>query len=589
VVATQPTASRRSAAATLLAPALVAAVFWLYAPVRHHGFLDYDDALYVTGRPEVQQGLTAEGAAWAFRNVVVGNWHPLTWLSHMLDVELFGQRAGAHHLVNVGLHAVNAWLLYALLLGATAAPGRSAFAAAAFALHPLRVESVAWIAERKDVLSALCFFLALGAYARLVARPSAGRQALLLGVAALGLLAKSMLVSLPIVLLLLDVWPLRRLTGRAELVARLREKLPLAVLCAAFAGIALFAQAGRGSVAALDVLPLAQRAGNALVAVVAYLGDTLWPSGLAVFYPHPRGGLPLWQPLGSAALLAGLGALCVREARTRPYLWVGLCWMLVMLLPVIGLVQVGAQARADRYTYLPLIGPVVALTWWAADTCAGQRVARLLPAAACAVLAAFTLSSRATLAHWRNDEALFARAATVTRDNAIALLNWAKELDARPQQQRALLERAIALEPRFPAAHYELGRVLADAEDLAGAERHYRLALRGDPYNARAHNNLGNLLLGSGRGEEAVGHYRLALALEPGRASTTHNLFVALRARARILAQEGRQAEAIATLEEAAALAPEDPEIRADLTRALAARDGAQTVPVPSQPAESSP
>ncbi len=573
----------------MLAAALVAAIFWLYAPVRQHGFLDYDDALYVTERPAVQRGLTAEGTTWAFENVEVGNWHPLTWLSHMLDVELFGQRAGAHHLVNVGLHAANAWLLYALLLAATGAPGRSAFAAAVFALHPLRVESVAWIAERKDVLTALFVFLALGAYGRYVARPSAARHAALLCAAGLGLLAKSMLVSLPVALLLLDVWPLRRLSGRAELAARVREKLPLALLCAAFVGIALISQASSGTVASLDVLPLSQRAGNAFVSSVAYLGDTLWPSGLAVFYPHPRGGLPLWQPLAAAGLLAGLGALSWREARARPYLLVGLCWMLVMLLPVIGLVQVGAQARADRYTYLPLIGPVVAMTWWVADACAERRLARLLPAAACAVLAALTLSSRATLAHWRDDEALFARAAAVTRDNAIALVNWAKELDARPQEQRALLQRALALEPRLPAAHYEMGRALAAAGDLAGAEWHYRLALRGDPLHARAHNNLGNLLFESGRGDEAIAHYREALAREPGRASSTHNLSVALRAHARERVREGRQGEAIPALEEAAALAPDDPEIRADLDRAIAARDGAQAAPEPSSPEQATP
>jgi tetratricopeptide (TPR) repeat protein len=556
-VVTQPTARWPGALRHLLAPALVAATFWVYAPVRGHGFLAYDDRLYVTERPPVQRGLTRDGLVWAFTNADVGNWHPLTWLSHMLDVQLFGLDAGAHHLVNVALHAANAVLLYALLARATGAPLRSAFAAAVFALHPQRVESVAWIAERKDVLSGLGFFLALAAYGRYTAAPSAARQTALLAAASLSLLSKAMAVTLPVVLLLLDVWPLRRPSRRADLPARLREKLPVAALCAVAAVVAIAAQARGGAFTSLEVLPLRDRVANALVAAVAYLRDALWPSRLAVFYPHPRGGIPLWQPLAAAALLCAVSALAWRTRRERPVLWVGWLWYLVMLLPVCGLVQIGAQARADRYTYLPLVGPVVAATWWLTDALAPRRAARALPLAACAVLAALALSTRATLAYWQSDETLFARAAAVTRDNAIAYVNWAKELDDRPEQQRELIARALALEPRLPSAHYEMGRALAAAGDAPGAEREYRLALRGDPGHAPAHNNLGNLLLAAGRTDEAIEHYRLALAREPGRASSTHNLAVALRARAEALAREGRAEEAQAALAEAASLAGE--------------------------------
>jgi tetratricopeptide (TPR) repeat protein len=532
---------RRPLAPALLAPALFLATLWLYAPVRQYDFLGYDDNLYVTERPEVRAGLSVAGTAWAFANVEVGNWHPVTWLSHMLDVEFFGLDARAHHLVSVGLHGLSAALLFSLLASATGAPQRAAFAAAVFALHPLRVESVAWIAERKDVLSGLLFFAALGAYGRYVAAPSRARQAALLVLAAFGLLAKAMLITLPAVLLLVDVWPLGRLRSRAELPARLREKVPVALLCAAFALVALFAQARGGSLTGLEVLPVGARIANALVAPVLYLRDLLWPAQLAVLYPHPRSGLPLWQPLGAAALLAGVTWACMRAARTRPVYLVGWLWFLVMLVPVIGLVQVGAQARADRYTYLPLVGPVVAATWGIADACSGRRLARWLPAAAAAVLLALAFATRAALVHWRDDEALFSHAAAVTRDNAIAWSNWAHALDRDPAEQRALFERALAVEPRLASANFGMGLVLAREGDRAGAERHYRLALRSDPNYADAHNNLGNVLFETGRYDEAIEHYRIALAREPGRASTTHNLAVALRARAEALAREQAQ------------------------------------------------
>ncbi|HVN40437.1 MAG TPA: tetratricopeptide repeat protein [Myxococcota bacterium] len=526
----------------LLAPALVVATLWVFAPVRHHGFLDYDDRTYVTERPEVRAGLGASGVAWAFTNVAAGNWHPVTWLSHMLDEDLFGLDPGPQHLVNVALHALSAVLLFSGLARATGAPGRAAFAAAVFALHPQRVESVAWIAERKDVLSGVFFFAALCAYGRWTAAPSAARGAALLALALLGLLSKSMLMTLPIVLLLVDLWPLGRLRTTADLPARLREKAPLIALCGAIGAIALFAQWRGGSLTTLEVLPPQDRVANALVSPVLYLRDFLWPTQLAVLYPHPRGGWGWWQPLGAAALLCAITLACLRAVRTRPVFLAGWLWFLVMLLPVIGLVQVGAQARADRYTYLPMVGPVVAMTWGIADANAFRRIATALPVAALAALLALAAATRAQLAWWRDDATLFARAAAVTRDNAIAYSNWANALDADPVEQRALLERALAIEPRLASAHYGLGRALERDGDPEGAEREYRLALRSDPNHASAHNNLGNLLLASGRIDEAILHYRVALAREPGRASTSHNLAVALREQAEAMAREPRGA-----------------------------------------------
>jgi tetratricopeptide (TPR) repeat protein len=526
----------------LLAPALVVATLWVFAPVRHHGFLAYDDGPYVTERPEVRAGLSEPGVAWAFTNVAAGNWHPLTWLSHMLDEDLFGLDPGPQHLVNVVLHALSAALLFFGLARATGAPGRAAFAAAVFALHPQRVESVAWIAERKDVLSGFFFFAALVAYGRWTAAPSAARAAALLALALLGLLSKSMLMTLPIVLLLVDLWPLRRLRSASDLPVRIREKAPLFALCGALGAIALFAQWRGGSLTTLEVLPPQDRVANALVAPVLYLRDFLWPAHLAVLYPHLRGGWAWWQPLGAAALLMAISLACARAVRTRPVFLAGWLWFLVMLLPVIGLVQVGAQARADRYTYLPMVGPVVAATWGIADAFAGRRIARALPVAALAVLFALAVTTRVQLTWWRDDATLFAHAAAVTRDNAIAYSNWANALDSDPVQQRELLERALAIEPRLASAHYGLGRALERGGDAAGAEREYRLALRSDPNHAPAHNNLGNLLLDSGRIDEAILHYRSALAREPGRASTTYNLDVALRAQAEARARESRGA-----------------------------------------------
>jgi len=336
----------------------------VYLPVRSFDFCGFDDDAYVSENALVRQGLTPRGVAWAFTTFRAANWHPLTWLSHMLDVSLFGMEPGAHHLVNVAFHAANAVLLFLVLRGMTGALWGSAAVAALFALHPLHVESVAWIAQRKDVLSAFFFLLMLSAYLRYARSPSRGRLAAVTALFALGLLAKPMLVTAPFVLLLLDFWPLGRFGGAhpdpgtlpaghppAVGVRRaVLEKVPLFLLSALSSVVTVVAQSRGGAMVPADALPFGARAANALVACAAYLWKTFWPAGLAVYYPHTKGELPAWKIAGAAALLSALTGIAVREARRRPYLAVGWLWFLGMLVPVIGLVQVGGQAMADRYT-----------------------------------------------------------------------------------------------------------------------------------------------------------------------------------------------------------------------------------------------
>jgi hypothetical protein len=377
-------ADRRPALARLgVAAALAIATFALYARVRGFAFLHFDDNMYVTENPVVRQGLTGAGIAWAFTTLHFSNWHPLTWLSHMADVELFGLDAGAHHLVNVALHALNAAILFLVLSRMTGATGRSLLVAALFAAHPLHVESVAWVSERKDVLSTLLGLLALGAYARYAALAGAaarGRRSPLCAYAlvavlfAASLLAKPMWVTFPFLLLLLDVWPLQRLAGssverdplpppapRHPFGRLVVEKLPLLALSAVSSAVTVVAQERGGALRGFD-LDLGVRAANAAVAYVRYLGKALWPSSLLPQYAYPT-GLPAWQVLGSALLLLAITGLALVGARRAPWLAVGWLWFAGMLVPVIGLVQVGAQSIADRYTYVPLVGLFVAVAW----------------------------------------------------------------------------------------------------------------------------------------------------------------------------------------------------------------------------------
>ena len=356
---------------------LLLAVALVFGQTVRHDFVNYDDNAYVYENPQVAGGLTAHGIAWAFTSFHVSNWHPLTWLSHMLDCQFYGLHAGGHHLTNVLLHAATAILLFLVLRRMTGDLWPSAFVAAVFAIHPLRAESVAWVAERKDVLSGLFFMLTLGAYAGYARRPfSLGRYLTVVLLFALGLMAKPMLVTLPFVLLLLDYWPLGRIgphrrTGISSFRRVVVEKIPLLALTAASCVATVIAQGT--AVIAIDVIPLPSRIANALVSYVAYMGQLFYPAGLAVLYPHPEGGLPIWKVAASSLVLAGISAAALVWRRRFPYLFVGWFWYVGMLVPVIGLVQVGLHAMADRYTYLPQIGLCIAVTWGVAQLAASRR------------------------------------------------------------------------------------------------------------------------------------------------------------------------------------------------------------------------
>jgi protein O-mannosyl-transferase len=505
-----------------VALALGIATLALYARVAGHAFLFFDDDLYVHANERVRAGLSWAGVAWAFTTLDVSNWQPLTWLSHMLDVELFGVTPAGPHLVNAALHAANAALLFAVLRALTGAPGRSAAVALLFAVHPLHVESVAWIAERKDVLSTAFGLLALAAYARYAARPAPRRLVPVAAAFALSLMAKAMWVTLPFLLLLLDFWPLQRVAGSpaerdpgppprppVSLRRAVLEKVPLLLMSAAASAVTFVAQRRSGMIAPLDFGP-GQRAANAAVSYALYLARTVWPSGLAVHYPLRR-TLPAWEVAAAAALLAALTAGALWLARRRPFVLVGWLWFLGMLVPVAGLVQLGGQAMADRYTYVPLAGVFVAAVWGGA-LLLPRRAALAVAAAAVAALSAATWVQ---LGHWRDDETLFRRALAVTEDNGLAHYNLGTRLAVagRLDEARPLLARAAQLEPGNGGAWNALGNFAQLDGDLAGAADLYRRAGAVSPRLLEARYNLATTLARLGRCEEAR---REAAALHVG-------------------------------------------------------------------------
>ena len=544
-------ASRRAAVWVCLLLALVTiATYW---QVTGHDFISYDDLEYVTGNPHVQHGLTPESLVWAFGTTHTANWHPLTWLSHLLDIQLYGMNPRGHHVSGLLLHVANAVLLFVVFRRMTRTLWPSAFVAAFFALHPLHVESVAWVAERKDVLSALFWMLGLWSYARYVERPGLKRYLVLVAIFLLGLLSKPMIVTLPFVLLLLDYWPLNRL--RAELASGRQlvlEKVPLFALAAIASVMTFLAQHAGGAVRSLDVHPIPARIANALLSYVFYLGKMIWPIDLAVFYPYPR-SFSWWQILGAGHLLALLSLLAVRASRRAPYVIVGWLWYLGTLVPVIGLVQVGAQARADRYTYLPLVGISLVLAWGAPALVARWRYRSVgLAVAASAVLVALAVTSAMQVRHWADSERLFEHALRVTRDNDIAHYNLGIGLASQGRTFEAIdhFRAAIRIDPRFADAHNNLGNALEHQGRTAKAIRHYREALRIDPAMASAHYNLGLALAREGDTNTAMAHFNEALRIRPAYAQAHNNLGI-------VLIDLGRTVEAMVHFTEALRIDPD--------------------------------
>lgn len=499
----------------------VAAVFATFWPVSRNGFINFDDNVVIVHNTHVLQGLTASSLRWAFASLDGANWIPLTRIGHLLNVQLFGLRPGPHHLMSVMYHALAAALLFLALRRLTGRLWLALLVAAMFALHPLRVESVAWAAELKDPLSGCFFSLTLLAYAGHTARPSPTRYLLLVGSFACGLLAKPTIIPLPFLLLLLDYWPLGRLDRRA-----VAEKIPLLLLAAAASVVTYLAQAGSRAVSSLAGLSLRARVGNALTTPACYLGKFLWPENLAVIYPSRGENFSSWSAIAGATLLFVITGLAVHQLQRRPWLAVGWFWFLGFLVPVIGLVQVGIQSMADRYTYLPLIGVALALCCGLAELSATLRRRALSATAAALILIALASTSWRTVGFWQDDATLFGHAVDVTRDNgpALAHLGTARSATGRLDEAAALLRQSIAIFPGYAFSHYALGNVLS----LQGREEEAilscRNALRLSPGWADAHNNLGASLVATGRFDEAALHFRAALAAQPEMTDAAENL-----------------------------------------------------------------
>ncbi len=556
---------------------MVVAVYW---KTGGYPFVAFDDPLYVPGNPTVAKGLTLEGIRWSFSTFHAANWHPVTWLSHMADVSLFGMDAGRHHLVNLLLHALDSWLLFHVLRRLTGNTWESGLAAALFAVHPLHVESVAWISERKDLLSAFFFLLAIGAYARYCERPGIRRYLPLFLLAALGLLAKPMLVTLPFVLLLLDYWPLGRLlrpaaSGGVHASGLPRkiilEKIPLMILSAASCVITARAQKGGGAIVPMEAYPLWLRAGNALVAYAGYLREFVWPSGLAAFYPHPGVRLDLWRAGLAGALLLAVTAWVLARGRSRGWLPAGWFWFLGTLVPVAGLVQVGGQAMADRYMYIPLVGLSIIAAWGIGELAWNRNGARpFLAAAAVAWLAALAVCAGIQVRHWRDSTALFTRALDVTSDNWAALngLGTLAAEAGRDNEAIAFFREATRIMPAVPELRDNLGSALSKAGKFEEAVFHLGWAIRLQPDFAEAHTDLGIALWETGKFGEAVAQYREAIRYRPDYAEAHYYL-------GRALSSMGNDDEAAASLREAIRLGPEVAAEANNSLGALMARRGA--------------
>jgi len=510
----------------------LAVLTWVvFGQLLQYDFINYDDPRYVYENTNITNGLTIGGIAWAFTHIHSMNWHPLTTISHMLDCQLYGLKPGAHHFTNVLLHSIVAILLLLVLQRMTGGPSgtgsiwRSAFVAAVFAIHPLRVESVAWIAERKDVLSGVFFMLTLLTYFRYVRVRSIGHYLTVLFMFALGLMCKPMLVTLPFVLLVLDYWPLKRVRSQRNLLALVVEKLPLVALSVVSSVVTFAAQ--RGAVGWTEQLPVLARINNAVVTYAAYMWQMLWPVKLAVFYPHPESRLPLWEIILCLLLLIGITAAAVVLRKSRPYFITGWLWYLGMLVPVIGLVQVGWQGRADRYTYLPQIGLYIAITWGIADVTAAWRWQREILTAGTAIVVGL-LSWRASVqaSYWRDSETLFIHALAVTSNNDVAKNNLGIVFLQKGNLDEAisLLQAAVDLRPENSPAHENLAKALLQKGQVTDALVHYRRLLELQPDNIEVHNIVGTVLIQQGQAREAVEEWQKVLAIQPDNGNAMSNL-----------------------------------------------------------------
>jgi tetratricopeptide (TPR) repeat protein len=540
---------------------LVLAVLAVFGQTAAFEFVNYDDNGYVYENTHVAGGLSLKGLAWVFTHADCHLYHPLTMLSLMGDYQLYGLYAGGYHLTNVVLHAASAILLFLILRQMTGALWRSAFVAAVFAIHPLRVESVAWVAERKDVLSAFFFMLTLGAYARYVRKPDSPARYLMVAAAfLLALLSKPTVVTLPFVLLLLDYWPLRRFEPPRKLSGLILEKIPLLALAAGACVMTVLAEGT--AIVSNESIPMPLRIGNALVSLAVYLRQMVWPAELAPFYPLPAKGYPVWTMALSFLLLALMTGGVLAFQRKRRWLLAGWLWYLGMLTPMIGIVQVGGFAHADRFTYLPQIGIYLAVTWLAAE----WRLSRVvLGGLMTGVLAVLMVCAWKQMAYWQNSETLWTHTLACTIDNATAHKNLGYALLQKGQPDEAITHflKALEIQPDNGEAHFNLGNILRLNGRTDEAITQYQEAVRLKPSIGQAHNNLGTALRQKGRLDEAIAQYQMALQIEPDNDSFHFNL-------AKAFCQKGKLGEAIIQYQMVLQINPADVEVQNNLAWLLA-------------------
>ena len=525
---------------------LILCTLIVYWQVKDFNFAGYDDELYITDNTHVQTGLTFESIKWAFTTFHAGNWHPLTWLSHMLDIELYGLNPMGHHWTNLQIHLINTFLLFFILQYMTGALWRSAFVAALFALHPLHVESVAWVAERKDVLSTFFGMLTILAYIRYVKKINLFRYSLVFIFLSLGLMAKPMLVTLPFVLLLLDFWPLERLKyyfhdQSSKLFSLIYEKIPLFIPVAISSVLTILAQKKVGALYSFEALPITTRIANALISYNNYIIKTIWPQNLAVFYPYPPGELSLSYVSLAALAIAGISFFSICSFKQHPYVAVGWFWYLGTLIPVIGLIQVGAQSMADRYTYIPLTGLFIIAAWGIPDLLKKWRSNKIiLVILSIIIISAFSTRSYFQIRHWKNSTAVFKNAVTVTDNNWLAYNNLGLALMRNGKLNDAVFyyKKALQIKPDYLTALDNLGLTLHQLGKFEEAIFYYTKTLKIDPKHARVHNNIANLLTTLGKLEEATKHYKKAILIDPEFAEAHYNL-------ANVLAAQGQLDKAV--------------------------------------------
>ena len=582
----------------------------VYLQVGTFDFVDFDDNLYVTENSCVQRGLTKEGFIWAFNTFHAGNWHPLTWLSHMLDAELYGLNPAGHHYTNIAFHIANTLILFFILFRMTGALWKSAFVATLFALHPLHVESVAWVSERKDVLSTFFGLMTIGTYYRYIKAPDFKNYLLVIIFLILGLMSKPMLVSLPFVLLLIDFWPLKRIQfknnydlqsekstyyGFKGFYQLIVEKIPLFILSLISCVLTFIVQKSGGAVVPLEVLPLKTRIANALISYVSYVLKAIWPDKLAYYYPYSINAFSAFQICGAALLITSVIFGAIYLSRQYPYLVVGIFWYFGTLVPVIGLVQVTNQAMADRYTYIPLIGLFIVVAWGVPDILKKWHYRKIfLCVSAIIILSSLTIRAFYQTRHWKNSISLFENAVKVTEHNYHALNNLATSLAKKGRYDKAFLylnqslkinpqrkdvrmnlanilfllgkpdealsqyREVLQTDPKNADAHYNIAYVFSSQKNYNEAVLHYKETLRIDPEYSKAHYYLGNVYLNQGKTKEAFIHYAEVIKIKPDYVQAYNKLGL-------ILFQQGKFNEAKGLFSKALEIDPKYAKARTNL------------------------